>query len=379
MTADAPEASIQVRAVLCDCIRFDAVPAHAEELRERIAAVGWDELFAHADRARLGSVLVRAVERLGLAPQIPALTLPDGRMTVTAALGKRQTDHLERRRVLGERLVEIAEALDRAGIVPLALKGGRSIVTGWPDWRYLRDLDLLIEPRRAVEAQEIVMRLGYRPSEAPRPRLVHHHLHELYREDMPGWIEIHRRAGPSRVEQFLSTREMRAAALPSAMGVSVLPPHLAALHGMVHHHVGHRAVKHATIAPKGLYEFAAELMHLTAEERGLLVARASRHPRLLAIYDLWIAAADDLFGMPVASPFHLSADAAAWWQEMRAGTVQSGVSPELRAALQPGRMRRVDGGESPIRRAYWRLSMPLSFIKRPMILPQANWRRGPAP
>ncbi len=358
-----------MRALLAVCLRFDADSARADELSRRIAKVGWDEFFAYADEVRLGSVLVRQVARLGLTPAIPALTLPDGRMTVTAALEKREADHVARRGVLGERLAEIVAALGRAGIVPVALKGGRSIVTGWPDWRYLRDLDLLVASSRAAEAQEIVLALGYRPSAVPRSRIIHHHLYELYRDDMPGWIEIHRRGGPSRVEQFLSTAEMLAAAVPCPTGASILPPHLSVLHGMVHHHVGHRAVKHATIEPKGLYEFAAEVMHLNAEDRTALVTRASLHPRLLAILDLWIAAAADLFGMPVVAPLTLVPDAVTWWADMRSGGLRSGIGPELRAALQPARMRRAAGGQSMIRRIYRRLTVPLSFIKRPTILP----------
>lgn len=378
MTAD-PASGNAAGALLCACIRFDADAARADELKGRIGAIGWDRFLAYADEQRLGSVLVRAVARLGLAPAVPPLTLPDGRMTVTGALAQREAHHVARRLVLRDRLGEITTALGRAGIVPIALKGGRSIVTGRPDWRHLRDMDLLVAPNRALEAQEIALSLGYRPDAKPRPRLVHHHLHELYRDDLPGWIEIHRRGGPSRVEQFLPTAELIAAAVASPMGVAVLPPHLGVLHGMVHHHVGHRAVKRALIEPKGLYEFAAEVMELSAEERNALVARAARHPRLLAILDLWVAAAVDVFGMPAVAPLRPVEDAVQWWENMRAAQGDTGIGPELRASRHPERMRRAQGGDSAMRRMYWWLAMPLTFVKRPMILPRPTRRQAPTP
>jgi len=376
MTEDLP---VELHALLCDCIRLDANETHSDSLRQRIAVIGWERLFDYADEVRLGSVLVRAVARLGLAPAIPAITLPDGRMTITRGLAQREVDHMARRGVLTERLAEIAAALNAAGISPVVLKGGRSLVAGGPDWRYLRDLDLLVEPSRAAEAQDIVLSMGYRPDGAPRPRLVHHHLHELYRHDLPGWVEIHRRGGPSRVEQFLSTREMLDRAVVADAGLRVLPAHLSVLHGMIHHHVGHRAVKHAAIAPKGLFEFAAEMSSLGADERDALMVRAASHPRVLAILDLWVAAAADLFGMPVAAPLTRADDAADWWAAIRSAEVGKGIGPELRAATQAHRLRRSRGGQSRALRLYWRLTMPLSFIKRPMLLPRPARRPKPAP
>lgn len=366
-----------VRALLCACIRFDADAARADELKGRIDAIGWDRFLAYADEQRLGSVLVRAVARLGLAPAVPSLTLPDGRMTVTKALAQREAHHVARRLVLRERLAEITTALARAGIVPIALKGGRSIVTGHPDWRHLRDMDLLVAPHQAVEAQAIVLSLGYRPDGKPRPRLVHHHLHELYRDDMPGWIEIHRRGGTARVEQFLPTSELIGAAV-AIDGVGVLPRHLCALHSVVHHHIGHRAVSRASIEPKGLYEFAAEVMALSADECAALVARAAHHPRLLAILDLWVAAAADQFGMQVAAPLILAEDAARRWADICAAVHETGIGPELRASRQPERMRRARGGHHRVQRVYWWLTTPLTFAKRPL-LPSLRERRAPTP
>lgn len=359
--------------LLCACLRFDADPQNASELSSRIATVGWENLLSFADSKFLGSVLVRAVVRLDLVPKIPMVTLPDGRLTITKLLQQREASHMGRRTVLTERLAEIVDALNGQRIVSVVLKGGASIATGHPDWRYLRDLDLLVPPDKAARAQDIVMALGYRPFSQPRPRMVHHHMHELYRDDMPGWIEIHRRAGVSRVEQFLPSEELRIASVPiregPVSGARVLPPHLHVLHGIVHHHIGHRAVKRAEIDLRGLYEFAAGVTEMSDEVRRAMVERAARHPRLLAILDLWTAAANDLLAMPVEPPLMLADDAMEWWQKMRGrdeGLV--GMKRELQAATEPNRMRRASGGNSLLRRAYWRLSVPLTFFKRPMLI-----------
>jgi len=357
--------------LLCACIRFDASADGASQLTTQISAAGWEEFLHYAATLRLDSVLVQAIVRRQLAPPIPAMTLPDGRLTITEALRQHEANHRERRRVLLERLTEIAAALNGDGIVPLVLKGGRSLVLGQPDWRQLRDIDLLVEPRRAGRAQELLHILGYRGAEQPRSRLVHHHLEELYRDDLPGWIEVHRRGGPSRVEQFLPTGELLGSAETITLeGVrfAILPPHLHVLHGVIHHHVGHRAVKRAEIDAKGLYEFAAGMLALSEPERRALAVRAARHPRLLAILELWTIAAAEQFGMPIAPELAPAADILGWWNELTDSdeTKPAGIGPELRAALDGSRMRRAAGGQSAMRRAIWRLSIPLSFVKRPV-------------
>jgi hypothetical protein len=369
--------------LLCDCLKFDATPA---DLATRIAAVGWERLFFTADERRLGSVLVRAVARLGLAPAVPAMVLPDGRRTLTMALAEREVEHLARRAAMRERLIEIAATLNHRAIVPLVLKGGRSLVAGAPDWRALQDLDLLVPPEKADAAQQELRGLGYGEAERPRPRLFHHHQRELYRPDLPGWIEIHRRGGPSRAEYFLPTAELLASATPVEMApgarVGILPEPLHLLHGVVHHHIGHRAVKAARINPKGLYEFAAGLRGLDAAGQRALFERAARHPRLLAVLEFWVAAAADLYHLDPPALLRPAPDAVAWWQSVRHRMEQPEAAPpagadhELRAANDAARMRRAAGGESALRRLYWRLTARLTFLKRPVPMAWSQRRSG---
>ena len=265
--------------LLCYCLRLSGIDR--TKLMSQLAQVGWDHLFETADSERLGSALVQAICNRELAPPIPAVTLPDGRLTAPAALAQRWDDHVHRRATLLERLDELARALNEAGIIPVVLKGGRSLCTGGPEWRSLRDLDLLV-PGAAVRAQKVARAIGYREGSAPISRLFHHHQQELYRNDLPGWIEIHQRAGLSRVEQFLGSAELaRAAAeivLPGGGRVGILPIHLHVLHSMLHHHIGHDGVRLKAISPKGLFEFAAELASFTADERRSLIEKSVGTP-----------------------------------------------------------------------------------------------------
>lgn len=357
--------------LLLACIRIGADAASTGGLPDRIAQAGWDRLLTFADELRLGSVLAVNLRGKGLVPAVPAMKLPNGQVTVPMAIAQIEEQHIQRRTVLSTRLIEIVAALNAQGVVPLVLKGGRSLVTGDPAWRHLRDIDLLVKPAEARRAQEIIQQLGYRAAEEPRSRVVHHHLPELYREDLPGWIEVHRYGGPSRVEQFLPSAELLASAQPmdlAASTIAALPAHLHLLHGAIHHHIGHRAVGRAEIGLKGLYEFAAGLQALTDGERLALAGRASRHPRLLAIIELWIAAAAELLAIPVPPELAPAPDVIDWWQQMNGDAPVKGRGPELRAALNRDRMLRAEGGSNPFRRAYWRLAVPLSFTKLPMWL-----------
>jgi hypothetical protein len=361
--------------LLGDCLRLDQGVA-SPLLAERIAAIGWTRLLGVADELRLTSVLMAAIKNRALMPAIPAVTLPDGRMTITAGLAEREQDHVRRREALTRALDELVVALNAEAIVPVIIKGARSLWLQAPEWRSLRDIDLLVRGRAAARAQQIALRLGYDEGTEAAERRAWHHFANLYRADLPGWIEIHRRGGVPRAEQFIRTAELDATAVAMPLDgrgtARLLPPHLHILHAMVHHHVGHRGDKYGIIDLKGLYEFTAECAALDAAERDLLMARAARHPRLLAITELWIAAASEFFGMPVTDPFAIAPDAAQWWARVKGRldvpyhllSRDGGVEDELAAARQLARLRRAPYGKTAVGRQFWRLSIAASFIQR---------------
>jgi hypothetical protein len=369
--ADWPRSSRQEEAVLAACLSLK--PPGTEELAERIAATGWERLLTAADERRLGNVLAAQLEQLGLVPQVPALVLPDGRLTVPAALERRRREHVDARSRQRERLLELVGVLNGHGIVPMLLKGARSLWLEDQRWRSMRDLDLLISDERVKLAQATAKQLGYFEREAaPRG---HHHMPNLYRDDLPGWLEFHDRAGVPRVEALLGTRELWAAAdVAEGMAgqVRLPPPGFHILHAMLHHHIGHRGDKGTGISLKGLYEFAQETAGLGEIERIRMIRRAARHPRLLAIMDLWTAAAADRFAMPVEPPLMLAVDAQQWWARRRSQVYDAQASPrherlaEMEAATNQARLARL---AHPMLRHPLpaRLAILWSFVQRPRL------------
>ena len=126
------------------------------------------------------------------------------------------------------------------------------------------------------------------------------------------------------------------------------------LHSQVHHHIGHRGNVWSTVSRKGLYEFAMAFDGLDQDARTWLWNRVCGDVRLAAGLDIWIAAAHDLFAMPVARPFEVHADALEVWSRIKAngnvgteGLKYPGYLVEIRLASSPERLRKA--GSS----SYW--------------------------
>ncbi len=194
--------------LLAACLAAGTSEPRRSEARAALAARGYDRLFTFASDLRIAPVLIAALREASLAPAVPVLTLPDGRRTVTREMELIASEHAERRQALTQHLTEIVAAVNAAGLVPILIKGARSLWLGEPRWRTLRDLDIVLEGRTADAAQSAAIERGYRPSKAITERPGRHHLAPLFRDDLPGWIEIHRRAGNRYAEPLLPTREL---------------------------------------------------------------------------------------------------------------------------------------------------------------------------
>jgi hypothetical protein len=371
-TALNPEAVAALRLCLSHGASADAAARAA-------GRAGWDAVLATAATLRLGPALVAQLRAKGAVPAIPALVLASGRRTITAALDEIWTAHVEQRAGLTARLVELVAALNAEGLEPLLMKGARSLASGTPAWRTMRDLDLLLTGSDAARAHAIALSLGYRTAPGAAERSGKHHFQPLFRDDLPGWLEIHRRAAVFRAEALLPTSLLETMAEHVDLGGASArtlrrPAHL--LHALVHHHVGHRGDKGGGIDLKGLFEFTADVAVLTAAARDETLALASRHPRTLAALELWVAAAHAAFAMPVVAPFAIYADAAA--RAARAldrianpGGRYAGVLEEIGFANASQRLRRLPGGGSPVARQVLRLRTVGSML-RPMIAPAGD-------
>jgi hypothetical protein len=369
--------------VLADCLRL--VEADTADLASRLVEAGWERLLAAADSQRLSNILALRLQQRHLVPRIPAIRLADGRVTIPAALAQRLDSHAAVRASQRARLFELIEALNKNDITPMLLKGSRSLWFNSPDWRAMRDLDLLVPRKDIARAQKTAVALGFK--EQNGVPLGHHHKPNLYRDDLPGWVEFHHHAGVAQLELLIPTTELWKAAnrlSSEAREVYMLPQPLHILHSMLHHHVGHWWDQHENnISMKGLYEFAAETVSLAEDQQRQLTQRAARHPRILAILELWFAAATDLYGMPSVSGLSVQPDASQWWSKRRGQLCDLpraptlGLRDELAAATQAERLARVG---DPVLRHRWPawLATRRSFVQRPRLL-RLIPPRAPAP
>jgi Uncharacterised nucleotidyltransferase len=312
----------------------------------------WPETTVTAAAARLEPALATAVRQAGVLQGIPVLRSPNPRVTPAAWVEHVWADHLSRRTALTEHLENVVRILNAKGLVPLLLKGARSLWVGSPDWRSMRDLDLLVAPSAAGIAQAALMAEGYREGPEGLHEPSFYHANNLYRSDLPGWIEIHRRAGPERAELLVPTEDLLAAAVTiqrSQLRALILPPSYDLLHGLVHHHFGHREGRTGVLDLKGLFEFAMGFAALSKADRELLAERAGWNNRLLATLELWLAAAADLFSATDIWPFVPQSDAVARWTRIKDGTGRpsklAALQEELRLALADDRLRRCRHGD----------------------------------
>jgi hypothetical protein len=362
------------------CLAFALPPAIYSDLRLWLLDGGFEPAFRIGGETRLAGVLAAELLRKRLVPPGPGGNRSDGSVTPRRATEMVLEEHRERRRVLSLRLKEMVGALNAAGIAPVLLKGSRSLWTGSPAWRDLRDIDILVPGAgQAQRCDEVLRSMGYRPLAGAAQRPTHHHLQPLYREDLPGWVEVHRRAGNRYAERLLPTatilRHLRSAN-DGAADVLILPEELHVLHALVHHHVGHSAQARGTVDLKGLYEFAWSLASMSPDERKELAEHAASHPSMTAMLDLWLAAAADFYHLAVPEPFAVHADAVRRWQRIRARTARPsgwkypGYVEEIGMAMNTARLSRQPGGD----RQLARLSKRIAVIGA--LLPPLPFGRG---
>ena len=334
-------------------------------LRERLAAHGWSVAIAAAQDAKLAAVFARASLDQGLFAGLPRLSGPDGSATPPLWAEQCWSAHLHRRTTLRQRLIEIVGRLNNAGLTPILLKGARSLWTGVPEWRMMSDLDVLVPgASNAATAQSILRSAGFSTHADAAFDKDFHHEDNLYRDDLPGWVEIHRAGASWRAEALLPTAELEAIGEPVGVDgatARVLPKPIDLIHNLAHHHYGHWEAYNGRLAPKALFEFAGTLSQLDSGERGTLARRVARSPMLLSMLELWLAAAEDMFGLAVTAPLGVPADARQRWRTLAPPpTLLSrvgGIAAEISHALHPERLARTTGGASALGRARLRLGV----------------------
>jgi len=348
------------------CLSLELRSEDLAPLRSRLC--GPNVLFELTEIAGQQRLLAALAERLLANMLVPPDT--PARPGPATMLRQYLAEHHERRAQMTLLLEDSVAALNKIGVRPVLLKGANSLWDQRPAWRFLRDIDLLVPADRAADAAQALRDAGYYPDNARPDRPHHHHLAALYNEEHNGWVELHRRGGNRYAERLLPTDELMAsatAATANGASVKLLDPVTQVLHALVHHHVGHGGDARGTMSVKGLYEFAWAANELTTEQRERLVERCSRHPRLAAMLDLWVAAAARLFGLAAVPPFAIARDAADRAEALLGANRQSwwrypGYGEEIRMAWAPERLGRLRGGSGSAGRQILRWKVIASLL-----------------
>ncbi len=289
------------RALLC-CLAV--APTAEETLRLRLDLLRpdiWEPLLEAAQAARLTAPLAAGIAARELAPPRPR-RLEEGVMAPADVLAAFATQHAARRDAQRRALLHVVALLNAGGFEPILLKGARALWLGVEPQRSMRDFDLLLPGPAAAEANDLLKANGFAPLPDAPERPNRHHLDLLFRDDMPGWIEVHRRGGSPYAEPFLPTREIVAASLPrTCQGARafVLPDAEHFWHGLAHHHFGHSGFARGNVDLKGLYEFCSAYHRMPQEERIALRRLAARDATGLAALDLWLALGRRLLALPL--------------------------------------------------------------------------------
>ena len=330
--------------LLRKCMRFSDNPEAMGRLRIQLLASGetWRAVCENAAKTRLTPDLYWRLDERGLLPPIPKTKQRDY-LAPAEVLKVLFEENLERRGEMRQRLVEIVATLNAQGLTPILIKGARHLWLEDAPWRTLRDLDLVMPGKEADYAQTLLNGIGYRRSEELPDRPNRHHLAPLFRDDLFGWVEIHRRAANPYAEQFSTTADLAVnAETVSKDGCSALvlteTDHI--WHGLLHHQFGHSGFARGLLDFKGLFEFAALFRELSDASRRALYEKAAESALGLTTLELWLAAAEAELGLEPDHEITIGQDArdvAENWIARGDGKVQSSIRyPGYRDMLSMG-------------------------------------------
>jgi len=171
--------------VLALCARAQGHPTQYQSLREYAAKLtDWNVLPTQAESHGLTPLLYTHLKAAGI-------PVPD---SIKAQLQTRAMQHSHANRVRAKALAEVLDAFQTAGIDTLVLKGAAlaHLVYPQPGLRSMRDVDLLVSPSQARQAQNLLAELGFN-APPPGDDLPAKHLTVAQRrvEGLPVSLEIH--------------------------------------------------------------------------------------------------------------------------------------------------------------------------------------------
>ena len=148
-----------------------------------------------------------------------------------------RANNITRNRMLRDHLVDIGNALARAGIEGVVLKGGNELLTPmYPQGgRFIGDLDILVGPEHIDTAWEIFHQLGYVSRGDRDDPALHHHLPALQHTTTYVSVELHRRLATGRGDKVVPANLVLETSQPSSLaGLRVPADWVRLLHVVVH-------------------------------------------------------------------------------------------------------------------------------------------------
>ena len=273
--------------------RRDALGCLAQALRgEAVAAADWTAVLALANEHLLTPALWSVLGASGRAEAIPA-DVRDYLQALHALNGQRNA-------AIRGQSVELAGALNKAGIVPVLLKGALTLFDGPyedPAARMMRDIDLLVPAASRDAAIGVLERLGYRLARGYGES--HHAFGDFAREGDPAAVDLHTElVDPHYVLPAAEVRER--GALRQFEGITVVTPSATdrVLHNFLHaqiHHLGHYYRGEMPIGQ--LYEMTVLARSFDAAIDWRFVERRLETHRLATSLESYLVAAQRLFGL----------------------------------------------------------------------------------
>jgi hypothetical protein len=173
--------------LLALCARVQGHPAQYKQLKQQALALtetGWRALPAQAESHGLTPLVYAHLQAAGISA--PAVAQQQ--------LQARAMQHSHANRVRAKTMAEVLAAFQASNIDALVLKGAAlaHLIYPQPGLRPMRDVDLLVSPSQARQAQNLLAELGFNAS-LPGDSLPAKHLPNAQRraEGLPVSIEIH--------------------------------------------------------------------------------------------------------------------------------------------------------------------------------------------
>jgi hypothetical protein len=261
-------------------------------LRDPVAIDGVMQLATHE---RLLPALHEVVAR-HFAAEIPKMD--------RAVLAAEHEANRRRNRMIRDLLLEIGLAADHRGIDLVALKGGHWLLedaAGLSAWRWMIDVDILVEPANFDAMSGLLAELGYvaAPGRHPffdrRRARFQYSLQPHVRGGLAVAVEVHRHAGWR--PDLLPTELMFAQRRVVAPGLAVAEPWCAAFHAVVHWQVQDGGLRRLTSTLRQILEAARFL-----ERADVALDRLAKHADRVGArreLDVTVAFAAELFGVRV--------------------------------------------------------------------------------